>query len=110
LQCLFNYAARPWPTLRGARWTHAWSGQLAVTSDHYPHVHEPDESVLVCLGYNGRGVAMSTAMGPQLARRVMGGDIDMPITTLKEIPFHGLWRSVVKARVAYGRSRDFLGL
>jgi hypothetical protein len=49
-------------------------------------------------------------MGPQLARRVMGGDIDMPITTLKEIPFHGLWRSAVKARVAYGRIRDFLGL
>ncbi len=110
LQYLIDYAARLWPTLRGARWTHAWSGQLAVTFDHYPHVHEPDESVLVCLGYNGRGVAMSTAMGPQLARRVMGGDIDMPITTLKEIPFHGLWRSAVKARVAYGRIRDFLGL
>ena len=44
----------------------------AITPDHYPHVHEPDESVLVCLGYNGRGVAMSTAMGPQLARRVIG--------------------------------------
>ena len=55
------------------RWSHAWSGQLAITPDHYPHVHEPDESVLVCLGYNGRGVAMSTAMGPQLARRVIGG-------------------------------------
>ena len=110
LQYLIDYAVRLWPALRDARWTHAWSGQLAITPDHYPHVHEPDESVLVCLGYNGRGVAMSTAMGPQLARRVQGGDIDMPITTLKEIPFHGLWRSAVKARIVYGRIRDYLGL
>ena len=73
LQYLIDYAERLWPELRGVRWTHAWSGQLAITPDHYPHVHEPDESVLVCLGYNGRGVAMSTAMGPQLARRVIGG-------------------------------------
>ncbi|HXA22401.1 MAG TPA: FAD-binding oxidoreductase [Acetobacteraceae bacterium] len=110
LQYLIDYAERLWPSLRGVRWTHAWSGQLAITQDHYPHVHEPDESVLVCLGYNGRGVAMSTAMGPQLARRVIGGEIDMPITTLKEIPFHALWRSAVTARVMYGRIRDWLGI
>ena len=88
---LIGYAERLWPEMQGVRWTHAWSGQLAITGDHYPHVHEPDESVLVCLGYNGRGVAMSTAMGPQLARRVIGGttaEIDMPITTMKEMPFH----------------------
>jgi glycine/D-amino acid oxidase-like deaminating enzyme len=110
LQYLIDYAERLWPSLRGIRWSHAWSGQLAVTQDHYPHVHEPDESVLVCLGYNGRGVAMSTAMGPQLARRALGGEIDMPITTLRQIPFHALWRSAVSARIVYGRIRDYLGL
>jgi glycine/D-amino acid oxidase-like deaminating enzyme len=113
LRYLIRYAERLWPEVRGARWTHAWSGQLAITPDHYPRVHEPDESVLVCLGYNGRGVAMSTAMGPQLAKRVVGGSkaqIDMPITTMKEIPFHALSRSAVKARMVYGRIRDWLGL
>ena len=113
LPYLIAYAELLWPEMRGARWTHAWSGQLAITPDRYPHLHEPDESVLVCLGYNGRGVAMSTAMGPQLARRVIGGraaEIDMPITTMKQIPFHALWRSAVNARVVYGRIRDWLGL
>ena len=113
LQFLINYAVRLWPGLRGARWTHGWSGQLAVTTDHYPHIHEPDEAVLVCLGYNGRGVAMSTAMGPELARRAIGGraaEIAMPITGIREIPFHGLWKSAVRARVTYGRIRDFLGI
>jgi glycine/D-amino acid oxidase-like deaminating enzyme len=113
LHYLTNYAVRLWPALRGVRWTHGWSGQLAYTPDHYPHIHEPDKNVLVCLGYNGRGVAMSSAMGPELARRVMGGKaaaIDMPITTIQEMPFHALWRSGVAARVAYGRIRDMLGL
>jgi glycine/D-amino acid oxidase-like deaminating enzyme len=113
LKHLTEYAVRLWPALRDARWTHGWSGQLAITTDHYPHIHEPDETVLVCLGYNGRGVAMSTAMGPELARRVIGGhtaEIAMPITGIRKIPFHGLWQSAVNARVAYGRVRDYLGL
>jgi glycine/D-amino acid oxidase-like deaminating enzyme len=79
--------------------------------DHYPHIHEPADGVLVCLGYNGRGVAMSTTMGPELARRVMGGkaaEINMPITDFKTIPFQGLWRAAVAARITYGRIRDYL--
>ena len=113
LRYLTEYAVRLWPVLRNVRWSHGWSGRIAYTPDHYPHIHEPDDGVLVCLGYNGRGVAMSSAMGPELARRTMGGktaDIDMPITSLKEMPFHGLWRSGAAARVAYGRIRDMLGL
>lgn len=113
LRYLTDYAVRLWPALREFRWTHGWSGRLAYTPDHYPHIHEPDETVLVCLGYNGRGVAMSTAMGPELARRIIGGktaEIDMPVTTLRTMPFHALWRSGVAARIAYGRIRDMLGL
>jgi glycine/D-amino acid oxidase-like deaminating enzyme len=113
LRYLINYALRLWPSLRGVRWTHAWSGQLAITQDHYPHVHEPHDTVLACLGYNGRGVAMSSAMGPELARRIIGGRtaaFDMPITGIREIPLHALWRPGVAARMFYGRIRDWLGL
>ncbi len=113
LPFLMNYAKRLWPAVGQLKWTHGWSGQLAITPDHYPHVHEPAPGVLVCVAYNGRGVALSTAMGPQLAKRTLGGaaaQIDMPITGLKEIPFHGLWKSAVAARVLYGRIRDYLHL
>jgi glycine/D-amino acid oxidase-like deaminating enzyme len=113
VQYLIDYALRLWPALKGVKWTHGWNGQLAITPDHYPHIHEPADGVLVCLGYNGRGVAMSSAMGPELARRTLGGreaDIAMPITGIKPIPFHALWRSGVAARVAYGRIRDALSL
>ncbi len=111
VQWMVDYARRLWPQLQPLKWTHGWSGQLAITPDHYPHIHEPAPGVLVCVAYNGRGVAMATAMGPQLAKRTLGGaeaEIDMPITGLKEIPFHALWKSAVSARVLYGRIRDYL--
>ena len=108
---LRRYAERLWPQIKGVKWTHGWNGQLAVTMDSYPHIHEPADGVTVCLGFNGRGVAMASAMGPQLAKRVLGGkqaEIDMPITDLKPVPFHALWRTGVAARIAYGRIRDHL--
>jgi glycine/D-amino acid oxidase-like deaminating enzyme len=69
-----DYARRLWPMLANVEWTHAWGGRLAMTTDHYPHIHEPAPGILACLGYNGRGVAMGTAMGEQLARRVSAPD------------------------------------
>lgn len=112
-QRLVQYARRLWPALDGVRWTHFWNGQLAVTPDHYPHLHEPAPGVTAALGYNGRGVAMATALGAEVARRVLGADardLSMPITDLRPIPFHSLWRTGVAARIAYGRIRDLLNL
>lgn len=113
LQWMIDYARRLWPQIRPFGWTHGWNGQLAITPDHYPHIHEPAPGVLVCVAYNGRGVAMATAMGGQLARRSLGDaqtQIDMPITDLRAIPFHALWKSAVAGRVLYGRIRDRLQL
>jgi glycine/D-amino acid oxidase-like deaminating enzyme len=110
---LMRYAAPLWPALEGVRWTHGWNSRLAITADHYPHVHEPGSGALIYLGCNGRGVALATAMGRQLARRLIEGEaaeIDMPITTPKPIPFHALWPVAVKSVVLYGRIRDRLGL
>jgi glycine/D-amino acid oxidase-like deaminating enzyme len=110
---LMRYAVRLWPVLRGIRWTHGWNSRLAMTADHYPHVHEPGPGALVYLGCNGRGVALATAMGQQLAKRLIGGktaEIDMPITGLRPIRFHALWPVAVKSAVLTGRIRDRLGL
>jgi glycine/D-amino acid oxidase-like deaminating enzyme len=110
---LMRYATRLWPALRDIGWTHGWNSRLAMTADHYPHVHEPGPGALVYLGCNGRGVALATAMGQQLARRLIEGEtaeVDMPITPLKPIRFHALWPVAVKTLVLYGRIRDRLGL
>jgi glycine/D-amino acid oxidase-like deaminating enzyme len=109
---LLAYARELWPALADTPWTHAWGGRLAMTQDQYPHIHEPAEGVLICLGYSGRGIAMATAMGAQLARRVMNrsSEFDMPITDMKEIRLHALWPLAVRAAIAHGRLSDFLGI
>jgi glycine/D-amino acid oxidase-like deaminating enzyme len=109
---LLRYARDLWPALAQTPWTHAWGGRLAMTPDHYPHVHAPADGVLICLGYNGRGVAMGTAMGAQLAARIMNpsSEFAMPITAMKSIPLHALWPLAVRAAIAHGRLSDFLGI
>ena len=109
---LTRYAARLWPQLDGVEWTHGWNSRLAMTPDHYPHVHEPAPGMLIFLGCNGRGVALATAMGRALARRLAGGaaaDLPLPVTPLKPIPLHAFWPVGVTAAVWYGRMRDWLG-
>lgn len=110
---LIRYAERLWPGVAGAEWTHGWNGQLAMTPDHYPHLHMPAPGLFAFLGCNGRGVALSTAMGGEMARLVTGTDprdIAMPVTPIRPILFHGLWRLGVMAKVMEGRIRDRLGL
>ena len=99
--------------LRGIMWTHGWNSRLAMTTDHLPHVHEPEPGVLAYLGCNGRGVALATAMGAQLAGRLVSGEayqLDLPITPIKAIPLHNLWPVAVRSAVVLGQLRDRLGL
>ncbi|MDO9710555.1 NAD(P)/FAD-dependent oxidoreductase [Paracraurococcus lichenis] len=110
---LMRYAERLWPGLAGVAWTHGWNGQLAMTRDHYPHLHQPAPGLICCLGYNGRGVALATAMGGEIARLATGtpaAEIAMPVTPIRPMPFHGFWRVGVAAKVLEGRLRDRLGL
>lgn len=106
---LSRYATRLWPALRGIRWEHGWNGQLAMTTDHYPHLHEPAPGLLACLGYNGRGVAMATLLGRELARRVGGvatEELLLPPTPIRPIPLQAAWPIGVAWQVARGRVLD----
>jgi len=110
---LMRYALRLWPMLRGIMWTHGWNSRLAMTADHLPHIHEPAPGVLAYLGCNGRGVALATAIGAQLARRLVDGEgceLDLPITPIKPIALHNFWPVAVRGAVVLGRIRDSLGL
>ena len=109
---LVSYAERLWPALAAVEWTHWWNGQFALTPDFYPRLHAPAPGLLIALGYSGRGVALATAMGSQLASAAAGAALDtlaLPVTGVPRIPFHGLWRVGVTARLVYGRLLDRLG-
>lgn len=105
-------ARRLFPQLGEPDWEHRWGGKVALTSDHLPRVHEMAPGVRACLGYNGRGVAMATAIGKALADWTLTGDeaaVPLPVTPLRPIPFHGLRRPALELMAAYARLRDRLG-
>jgi glycine/D-amino acid oxidase-like deaminating enzyme len=106
---LREHAVRLFPALKHVAWTHCWNGQVAITTDQYPHVHEPAPGLTIGLGYNGRGIAMATAMGKLLAERALGKpleDLDLPVTPITPMPFHRFWKVGVTARMLVGDVRQ----
>jgi glycine/D-amino acid oxidase-like deaminating enzyme len=68
--------------------------------------------VFAALGYNGRGVALTTTMGRFLAALASGTPaeaIDFPVTPLRPLPLHGFNRLGVRMITLYYRLRDRFG-
>ena len=104
-------AQKVWPALRGIGWTQGWNGQLAVTLDHYPHWHEPEPGLLAMLGYNGRGIALATLTGREIAAYLAQGSAPLfPLMPIRPIPFHAFWRAGTYGCILWGRLQDALGL
>lgn len=82
-----------YPQLADAEWSNHWAGRIALTRDHFPHLLELGPGLLAGLGYQGRGVAMATAMGQLLAARAQGAadaDLPLPVGRPKPFPLHQL--------------------
>lgn len=102
---------RVFPQLEGVNWTYKWGGMIAVTDDHLPHLHEPKPGLLVGLGYNGRGVAMSNVMGRVMAERVLGAAADalpFPTSPIKGIPYHALQVGGLGTAIWFMRLLDYI--
>ena len=56
------------PDIKGVELQHLWTGRVALTLDHVPHIHKLADGIFCGLGFNGRGVAMTTTFGKILAR------------------------------------------
>jgi glycine/D-amino acid oxidase-like deaminating enzyme len=73
---MLRSTARDWfPSLRGARFTHAWGGPLAVPRDWMPTMsYDPSRGVATARGYTGQGVATANLSGRTLADLILGRD------------------------------------
>ncbi len=97
------------PQLRGIPFTHHWGGMVAVTPDHMPHLHVLAPGLFAGLGYNGRGVAMATAMGAELAKLAAGTppeQASFPVSPLRPMRLHAASRLGVRATIAWYRMLD----
>jgi len=101
---------RTFPESRGLPIARRWSGQVALTLDGLPHIHEPEDGLHIGLGYNGRGIAMATLMGRWLAARALDGtEPALPVTKLSPILWHGLKGPAVQLGITSAWIRDRLG-
>lgn len=101
------------PQIEDVDWQHSWGGFVAMTADHYPHLTLAGENILAGLGYNGRGIAMATAMGKVMsdwATGIPASELDFPITPARPIPLHGLRKLGVSATVLRYQAMDWIGL
>lgn len=113
LEALRRVSVKMFPQLAPHGWRHAWGGFVAVTPDHYPRLVRMGPGMMAGLGYNGRGVALATAMGRLMAEWAAGRpehELDFPVTDPQPIPFHGLRRLGVAATVARYRLLDAMGI
>lgn len=100
-----------YPSLAGQPIEYRWGGRVALTQDFLPHLHEPESGLLLLVGCQGRGIGLQSSMGRWIANYIASGDpskLPLPVTKLKEIPFHGLRRLYVSAMLAYYKAKDLI--
>lgn len=112
-QHLERAVAVMYPQLGPLRYEYRWAGRIAITRDFMPHLHQPAPGVTLALGFNGRGIAMATCMGREVARIVASGVPDntpFAVTPVQPLPLHGLQHFYIAAGVAWYSLLDRLGL
>lgn len=91
---------RMFPELGDVAWETAWHGQIAMTPDHLPRIHNPVPNLYASIGYNGRGITTGTAIGKAMADYLAGGsadDLPLPITDVKPLPTAGIKARMLEA-------------
>lgn len=79
-----------WPTLKGVRLTHSWTGNTGFSFNHTAHVGQRD-GVHFALGYSGSGVALAPYLGMKVAAQALGlpeGETAFSRSKLDTRPFH----------------------
>lgn len=90
---------------------YSWSGMAAVEPDFLPHLVDLGPGLIAGRACNGRGIAMTTAMGKVLADWAVGTDardLPLPFAPPSPIPFHGLMRHAPNMLLAWSMLRDRL--
>lgn len=97
------------PQIGSPQFDYVWHGRLSMTEDKLPHLHALAEGVITWVGCNGRGVALSVALGPVLAAAALGAapsGLPLPLTTLGRVPAHALAERIAPWMLALFRWRD----
>lgn len=89
----------------------AWSGMASVMPDFLPRLVELAPGLVAGFACNGRGIALSTAMGRELAEWAMGkplAELAIPQREAKVLPFHALSKMAPNVLLPISMIRDRL--
>lgn len=98
------------PSLPPLRVEFAWRGVIAGTGDFLPRLWQAAPGLYAPIGCNGRGVALTTALGQAFGRYLLDDDaaaLPVPIQAPKPFPFHGLVRYAPSLWLTQARWRDW---
>ena len=98
------------PETRDLPIAYRWTGRVAMTADHLPHVHQPMPGLIMAAGYNGRGVALSSALGTAIGGHILDSTQPLPFrfTDIRPLPLHALHPAYATLAIWYYRLRDAL--
>ncbi len=65
-----------YPAISDSKFEFAWSGRIAMTSDHLPRIVKFGERALSIYGYSGRGIGPGTVFGTSVAKYLLSGNGD----------------------------------
>lgn len=102
--------ARIFPQMSPTGFTHVWRGRAALTGDFLPRIFEPAPGWLAPISCNGRGIALSTAMGRCLAEFLLTRDpsrLPAPISRPKALPLPALAGKVPQLLLPLGMLADW---
>jgi glycine/D-amino acid oxidase-like deaminating enzyme len=90
---------------------YAWSGMAAVEPDFLPHLVDLGPGMIAGFACNGRGIALTTAMGRVIADWATGSDpqaLPIPFAPPQPIPLHGLMKHAPNMLLPWSMLQDRL--
>lgn len=97
------------PNLGVPEMTHVWSGYIGMNWDRFPRVHKLGPDGWAWIGCNGRGVALGTALGRELARAATGvaeHELALPLSEPAPFPMQGILRRIAPAYLGWLKRKD----
>lgn len=97
------------PQMGVPKFDFVWNGRIGMTDDRMPRFHRVADGLWAWVACNGRGVALSTALGSVFADAIEGAaeaDLPVPLTPVRPYPFHSIARLVAPAMLAWYRFKD----
>ena len=108
---------RLWPQIGDVEFDYVWSGYVGMTPDNllhpqvpgFPRIHRLGPNGFAWAGCNGRAVALSIAIGQELAKAAQGvpaQDLALPFSQPLPYVAHGLLRRLAPLMLMVYRRRD----